>query len=958
MRIVLCVAALLTTLTQLLFASPVGAQDPDAAAVRDDMLPYRFETANLRVADMLTLPDGSKHLGKVMEWADRIVLFRLDGTTYAYDVMSVEEFEFRRTDAQGVVPNLPDLTVAYVERLPRDPSYHGHVISEDGLERLDIDAAATAWNLAPGANAVFKVHLLNAGAAPSSSVPVRVSIDGAVVHTATIDGLVPGGQSALQVEWAWQTGRHTLKVEVDPDGQGEEVVCWNNTFTEFTDAQPVAVVVAKDRYEAFRSVRNVVDSFCFEDWAQYQLRAMNGLMRASVYPSAPQGALERVRCDRILVVDDPTDPAQRAKWEARLRRDGRPDGLAEYGAVLVFGKVENKRVLPHHALRVAWDQLQELGRQLGLIDLDTTDTTIDQCLVVNRKDRYVQIRHIFPVRATLMYTTGGFRLSEQCVNALNAMRGRPRGCRGEYLSRLPKKTTIEVLSNSGAPLVGVVAEVFQLVSEGEYAGTISGYGRGDPLYSVETDERGRVTLLDQETPTHTTPGGFALGPNPFGKIAPDGSNGLLLLRLTHQGAEAYYFLRLFDCNVAFSRGHRDEYVHRLYTRFGDPGALERPPYIAIKLADHKTEMAPVDVYWCLPEGMTMTNIEEFRIYKRVGFATDDARPWLLDSIAVQKHWRWHFCAESTYFDELRYEGPYSLDTFFATSIVDKQGRESSLSAPGCVVYDKDCISLAMDREAAYITLAGDGPAQMLCWDGESGTQHFGVRTRAFKGYEPAFAGIAIDRSGRLVVADPENHVLAFYDRGDLVEVIPSRPWWPGFASDEPGEFYSPKDVAVDDNGRIYVADFQNNRVQILDPQGRFLSLLDEGFAFEGPHAVGCSHNRLCVTDQGGTRCRVYDLSREVPEFLRELPPVTQAGRALVSETDHIYIPAVVPDDYRKGIAVFVSDGKTAKLERIETEDVMGNYHRPRGLYLYPGGGKAWAFFVNEFPFDVHRCKLK
>lgn len=399
MRFVLCVAILSATLIQLLFACPVGAQDIDAAAVMDDMLPYRFDITNLRVADKLTLPDGSKHLGKVMEWADKVVLYRLDGSTRAYDVMDVEEFEFRRTDAQGVLPNLPDLTVAYVERLPRDPSFHGHVVTEDGLDRLDINAAETVWNLAPGAHVVFRIHILNAGGAPSAAVPVRVSIDGAAIHTAKIEGLKPGEQCPIQVEWAWQAGRHALKVEVDPGGQRDEVVRWNNTFTELTDAQPVAVVVAKDRYTAFQSVRNIVDSFCFEDWAQYQLSAMNGLMRASVYPSAPQGALERVRCDRILVVDDPTDPAQRAKWEAKLRRGGRADGLAEYGAVLVFDKVENKRALPHHALRISWDHLQELGRQLGLIDLNTTDTTIDQSLVVNRKDRYVQLRHISPDRA-------------------------------------------------------------------------------------------------------------------------------------------------------------------------------------------------------------------------------------------------------------------------------------------------------------------------------------------------------------------------------------------------------------------------------------------------------------------------------------------------------------------------------------------------------------------------------
>jgi hypothetical protein len=748
-------------------------------------------------------------------------------------------------------------------------------------------------------------------------------------------------------------------VEIDRDGAAQEVARWNNTFVEPVEGLAVAVVVARDRYEAFNRNRNIVDSFCFEDWVQYQLRSMNGLLRASVYPSSPKGSLERVRCDRILVVDDPSNERQRSEWQALVHKDGRPSGLAEYAGLLVWGRTGEEEAVDAAALRVDWSQMRVLAGQLGLIEWTKTDTRIEQCMAMDSRGRFAQRRHLFPDRATLMYTTGGFPLDEVSVGALNQMLGKPRGFRGDFLYQLPAKIVIEVLSNAGLPLAGVQVDAFQLMSDGEFAGTIAGSGRGDPLYSAGTDEQGRLTLPDMEAPTQTTMDGYGLRPNPFGKIATDGSNGLLLLRLRQGKAEEYYFLRLYDCNVAYLRGQRDLYLRQLRTRFAGQEAPAAPIFTALRMPVRTAPMPPLQVCWRLPEDVPLDMVEEFRVYKRTSFGDDAVKPWTLASILPQSPRLQQLCVEGTYFDEFRYDGPYSLDTFYAVSIVDRQGRESSLSPPGCLAYDKDSISFTMDAETGYISLAGDGPAQMMYWDGMTGTQDFGVRFQAIKGYRPGFGGVAIGKDGRLIVADPVNHVLAFYDHGDLVEVVPSRPWWPGFASDEPGEFYSPADVAVDETGRIFVADRNNNRVQVLDSRGRFESLLDEQFRFEGPHAIGYANGHVCVTDKGGTRCRVYQWQTSGARFVCELPALVEADRALVSKTGKVYLAGRVSAGGTTGILVFTASGESAVLDHVETEDIMGTFHRPRGLCQYPGAaGDDWAYFVNEFPFDVRRCKLQ
>lgn len=937
----------------------IAPREYEPAGSDERVFSYRCDVAALRFGDMVTLQDGSKYLGKAMEWADQILLYDGNLRPRAFRAEDVGQFELRRLPRHKAAPASADLTVAYVERLPRDPHWHGHVIVEDGLPKTDITGEGVAWHPMPGARVTFRAHILNAGGAASREAPCRAFIDEQGLGEAVIPPLEPGKEHILEWSWNWQEEPHSLRVEVDPENRGAEAIRWNNTFVEPVQAIAVTVVVARERHEAFQAARNLIDSFCFEDWVQYQLRCLNGLFRASAYPSAPQGALERVRCDRIVIVEDPADPRQRAEWEPLTRREGKASGLAEYGALLQWGKLSAEENLERSALRVDWLQLQDLARQLGLIDLRVTDTTVDQCMVQDQRGRYVQCRHQFPNRATLLYTAGGFRLDELSVGALNQMLGRPRGFRGDFLYQLPGTMAIEVLSNAGTPLSGVAVDVFQLAAEGDDAGSITGHRGGDPLYSGDTDAAGRFTLPSMQTPAHKTPNGFELRPNPFGKIAMDGSNGLLLVRLRLGKAEEYYFLRLYDCGVAFLRGERDAYVRQLNTRFGTPDAIASPPYTAMRMPVRASDLPPLQVCWRLPEGSPVGMAEEFRIYKRTGFADHEARPWTLSSVLRPTPTLRKLCVDDVYFDAVRGDGAYSWETFFGVSMVDHEGRESSLSPAGCLAYDKDCVGFAIVAETGYITLAGEGEAQMLCWDGDIGTQHYGVRTRNFKGYRPEFAGIAVAKDGRLIVADPANHVLALYDRGDLSELIPSRPWWPGYPSDEPGGFYEPTDVAVADGGHILVADRNNHRVQILDSRGRFLGLLDDGFRFEGPHALGCANGHVCVTDKQGSRCRVYRLEDANATFVRELPPLIKADRALVSKTGKVYIAARAAEDGSSGILVFNPSGDSAALDHVETKDTMGPFWRPRGLYVYSGGSaEQWAYFVNEFPFDVHRIKLE
>lgn len=961
MRVRCLIGFVSTIIATATLATPPSETRMPPIGADEGLFAYRLDHAETNYLDIVTLTNGDRYLGKVMQWADQVLVF--DGATEprVFPVADVEQFEFRRFTRQTRKPELPDLTVAYVERLPRDQHWHGHVVMRDGLPALDVDPGAFSPHPAQGAAARFRIHVLNAGFAASPDVSYRVSVDGAEIGSGTVATLPPDGTSTIEIEWPWDAARHELRVELDRENTCDEIAKWNNTHTEYTDALGVVIVVARDRYEAFREIRNIGDTFCFEDWAQYQLDCLNGIFRASVYPSTPEGAIERVRCDRILVVDDPNDDTTRAAWEAQLHAGGKADAPFEYAGVLSYPTIPEDTAPTYEALVVDWQRLTHLCRQFGLIDLKATDTRIDQCLVRDSRGRFVQRRHLFPHRRTLMFASKGYPLTERGAAALNAMRGRPRGFSGDFLFQLPAEIAIDVRANDGGPLEGVQVDVYQLMAEGDYAGYIAGYERSDPLYSGQTDGDGRFTLLDQPVTEIATPNGYQLKASPFGKVAVDESNGLLLLKLTYGPAEQFFFVRLYDCNVAYLRGERDCYVQTLYTRLGGPESLVPPPYTLMRMEDRTGETPPLQVCWNLPQTVGIGMVEEFRIYTHTGFGDDSESPWtLVDATRIRPMGIWDLCINSTYFERLTSDPrvPAEHDTFYAVSLVDRQGRESSLAPPGCLAYGKDSISLAMGYGVGYISVAGPGSGQMMCWDGSIGTQPYGVRTRGFPGYEPHFAGLAVGRDRRLVVADPVNHVLAFYDRGELVELLPQRKWWPGFASDEPGEFYEPADVSVDENGRMFVADRLNDRVQILDSRGRYIGLVDGEFRFEEPFAVGYANGHLCVTDRQGTRCRVYDVREETPKLFRELPPLVDADRGLMSKSSRVYIGAMNKDRGRTGIMVFAATADGMVLDGFETKGVMGEYQRPRGLSLYPDAPDDWAFFVNNFPFDLRRVQLK
>ena len=126
------------------------------------------------------------------------------------------------------------------------------------------------------------------------------------------------------------------------------------------------------------------------------------------------------------------------------------------------------------------------------------------------------------------------------------------------------------------------------------------------------------------------------------------------------------------------------------------------------------------------------------------------------------------------------------------------------------------------------------------------------------------AGIAIDPSNRFVyVADTQADQVVVFDADKYTLLRRIGTGGKNHTLTSPGDFSMPTHVAVDKDGNVYVTDTLNNRVEIFDADGGFIS--EFGKAGDGPgHFArpkgialdGDGH--IWVTDEVQSRVQVFD----------------------------------------------------------------------------------------------------
>ncbi len=120
-------------------------------------------------------------------------------------------------------------------------------------------------------------------------------------------------------------------------------------------------------------------------------------------------------------------------------------------------------------------------------------------------------------------------------------------------------------------------------------------------------------------------------------------------------------------------------------------------------------------------------------------------------------------------------------------------------------------------------------------------------------------GVAVDgERGRLYVADTPEHNIKVYqlDSGRLVQVI-------GEKGIRPGRFRYPSYMSIDKEGRLYITDGLNARIQVISPEGEPINTVgqfgDGSGDFVSPKGVAVDNEgHIYVADAGFDNVQVFD----------------------------------------------------------------------------------------------------
>lgn len=264
--------------------------------------------------------------------------------------------------------------------------------------------------------------------------------------------------------------------------------------------------------------------------------------------------------------------------------------------------------------------------------------------------------------------------------------------------------------------------------------------------------------------------------------------------------------------------------------------------------------------------------------------------------------------------------------------VDNQGR-IYVSDPGRVfvfdlrnkTYDFIGIEPGVGKLVFPVGISASADGRIFITD-ISQDRVFVYRDRKFiaaigqKGELDGPSGVAIDEKRALVyVADSKKHMVNVYSSNDYAKVRTI-----GKRGSEPGEFNYPTNIAVDADGKLYVVDTANFRVQIFNAEGTYLKSIGKLGNAPGslarPKGIAVdSEGHIYVVDTAFSNFQIFDKEGNLLLFVGG--PGDGPGKfwlpagITVDHEDKIY----VVDQYPGIVEIFQYLGGRGKKGAVDTK---------------------------------------
>jgi DNA-binding beta-propeller fold protein YncE len=186
-------------------------------------------------------------------------------------------------------------------------------------------------------------------------------------------------------------------------------------------------------------------------------------------------------------------------------------------------------------------------------------------------------------------------------------------------------------------------------------------------------------------------------------------------------------------------------------------------------------------------------------------------------------------------------------------------------------------------------------------------------------------GMRFDREGNLWITDNGDHqVMKFTPQGKLLLTLGTK----GKAGTDSSTFNRPTDIAFAANGDFYVSDgYGNSRVVKFSKDGKYL--LDWGKRGTGPgefnlpHSVATDSKGLVyVSDRVNNRIQVFDPNGK---FLKEWKHLGAAQNIFITPNDEMWIIT-----YRNAVEIITYDTLSGRIMKVDlaTGRILGSMESP------------------------------
>ena len=240
----------------------------------------------------------------------------------------------------------------------------------------------------------------------------------------------------------------------------------------------------------------------------------------------------------------------------------------------------------------------------------------------------------------------------------------------------------------------------------------------------------------------------------------------------------------------------------------------------------------------------------------------------------------------------------------------------------------DPVGLAIDKENRLLYDVDEQLDQVFVYDADSlkllrkiGSPVIAAKKHSLTtpGDFAAPTNVALDNDGNVYVTDTLNSRVEIFDAdGHFISTF-------GKAGDGPGYLFRPKGIAIDCDGHIWVADQYQDRVQVFNREGQLLTYIGDTHA-NGPGQfkalVGIAidkQNRVFTTEQYPGRMQMFRYITDAEadaERTRRQAELTKTADARKQVTDSTQKPADAPVPTQQPPAVHPDESARSRENRI------------------------------------------